>query len=863
MVSMSLLELSPILDAREMREAVVPLRKFAKHSSHLVNSLLKGLEFNVNERPHGRRLALLSRVLPRRSGAEAWWTVVQDTTVAALREKVWSPTDLKGIVYSIRQNGAYNDEFLLAVAAYVEMSLPGAPADHLPALVSMITAFPESMGNAKLLNLAGDCCVPCMGTLTSGAIGHICGQFNRVLFSHRRFAVAVQEEASRCAENGDLFTAVQLFCFVTRHDAELINVDALVWLAERITGEDLDVPAIGAVSSALGQLPMKVRWTIRQELADLIVFVATQVLDLLTVPVERGGLKGERDTEVVQLFVSRFLQLSEVLMSTTGSGSSSEVQLPQELTTALNACAEFIEPMKESLLSSESSPFGLMIRLIETPTQQAREVGISMLREASHQHMFFPAVQTFRFLLLMGDHELKERTSLLYLRNQFAKTAANIPSVQLSVALKCLCRCLDRTAAVPLEPDNASWSAEQLVTAELEKEDQNAFFRFCTETARKYLSDGVPLRCILSIVEGLYSLGCRDVVFYEEVAHYIDLKRSTVDATGQSTDAASVVSIAFGPVILGRYPGVDSFLEEVQKAGVAGESALRPTDWMNLHDPANNIAPLTLEQQETWNLIEKMVQTRADDTVTLVKLAEEYLRLIKNARPDDHKYFFGVFEEKVLKEDKLLKACLDTIVEANIIHYFAPQTIGSVLQSLAAIRFKYVASVKRFLGSVTEEQWGGMEAAPLVQILSGMAKLSLRTPLLLKRVERRLTDFCCLLRPIDTAEAVRCLQALGCCNAALIAQLMQHAAASAYRFDEVSMGLLFSTPSIHRLVSTPEIAQPLLLQASAKIHSVVKREQIARWVRRSSLPRDLIEAATARLQVSDGLSKTEEPLRLA
>jgi len=197
-----------------------------------------------------------------------WWSVVRDTTAAALKERVWSPADVKGIFHSIRQNGGYNDEFLLAATSYVEVSLPGAPADHLPALVSMITAFPETMHNTKLLNLAAHCCLPCMATLTPGAIGHVCGQFNRASFSHNHFVVAAQEEASRCAENGDLFTAVQLFCFITRHDVEFVSVDALVWLAERITGEDLDVPAVGAVCCALTQLPVKIRASIRQHSSE-------------------------------------------------------------------------------------------------------------------------------------------------------------------------------------------------------------------------------------------------------------------------------------------------------------------------------------------------------------------------------------------------------------------------------------------------------------------------------------------------------------------------------------------------------------------------------------------------------------------
>ncbi|KPA81172.1 putative mitochondrial mitochondrial RNA binding complex 1 subunit [Leptomonas pyrrhocoris] len=864
----SLLALAPYLDAREIRETLPPLRKFARHNPALLHAALKETEVVPTVALHGRRLAMLARVVPttKTDASAELWAVITSTTVSALAAQAWSPADFNVIVAHLRRQRSYDAALVDAVVSYVAAVLPDASPTDLPALISIVASLPEVTTHpAKLLDAAAERCAAVAEVLTPGAIGHICGQFNRTLCVNANAVVVFQEEADRCAEKGDAFTAVQLFCFVARHKAEHISTDALIWLMERLASEELDVASVESLCAAVAHLPHAARVALRQELTDFVSHVSSQTKELLSqVPVEQGGLRGSTDTEAVQVFVSHFLELSTALNDT-------EFQWPTEFREAADACADAVEPLQESLLSAESSPFGLMMRLLEGPTNKCKQLGSAMLREASSQCMSFPALQVFRFLLVMGDQKIHDPATMRYLRDQFAKTAADIPPVQLSTALRCLNVVTEREGGGKAKADDSSSvasssapaagtsapsaTANGVVAGESEEEDDYEeerlaeFLRFCVEKARKHLSEGAPLRCVMSTVENLYHLGCRDAGYFDDVAAYIEVKRDAVTAEAESADAAAVVCLAFGAALLEQFPEVHEFLLDVVGRGVKGEAALSPTQWMKLHDPSSTLSPLTPQQQESWDIVEEMVRTRADDTAALRKLAERYLELLPQTRPDDHKYFFGVFEEKVLKEDKLLKQCLDAIVDSGKLCRLSAPTIAGMLQSLASVRFTYFASVKRFLSSITTEQWMSMEAAPLVQILCGMEKLSLRTPAVLRQIGARLSELCRFLTPLDTAMAIRAFQSLGLNDPPLLTKLVAHAAASAKRFDEASMTVLFSTPSIHRLMAAPAIAQPLLLQASVKIHSPHRREKISSWVRKSSLPRDLIESTTTRLQL--------------
>ncbi|KAG5494367.1 hypothetical protein GH5_02382 [Leishmania sp. Ghana 2012 LV757] len=868
----ALLDLALYMDACETRECLVPLKKFARHDPEILQAVMDSADVSPEAADSGRRFAIVSRIIPTSKSAvvTTLWSRVVSITTRALQDSLWTPSDLRVIISHIHRFSAYDSAFVECAARYAGTAIPCASADDLPALVSIVTSLPELAAHpTRPLDAAGERAAVLAESLTPGAVGHICGQLNRNLCTNTNAVIAFQEEVGRCAEKGDTFTAVQLLCFVARHKPALISSEAVVWLLERITGEELDVRSIENLSSAVVHLPFAVRTALRQELMEFVAFLSLQARELLQqVPAAQGGLSGCDEADAIRHFVSHVLELTVMLRAYP------DLQWPPEFLAAADACAASVEPLQEALLSSESSPVGLMMRLLEAPTDGCKQVGLAMLREAANQCQSFPALQTFRFLLLMGDHGLRDVSTSRYLRDQFAKTAADVPPVQLSVALRCLVVATAVGSPEVAAGQGTRSAGEPRATAEcaagaadvddgIERERLDAFLQFCVEVSRKHLSQGAPIRCVLATTECLHRLGCHDTAFFSDVAAYISSKRAAACAEKESADTAAALCVALGEDLLGEYPAAHEFLLDVAQRGVKGESAMPPTQWMNLHDPSNTLTPLTEQQQEGWDIVEEMVRTRSDDVDALVRLAEKYVKLLPFARPDDHKYFFGVCEEKVLKQDKLLKKCLDAIVDSDVMSRLSAQTIASILHSLAAIRFEYFASVKRFMSSISDEQWLSMDAAPLVQILTGMDKLSLRTPAVLRRIGGRLAEICRFLTPLDTAQALHALQALGHNDAVLLAKLTAHAAALARRFDETSMGVLFSTPSIHRLMSTPEVARPLLLQASAKIQSPHRREKISAWVRRSGLPRDLIDESTRRLQVTSGDARpSEERLRL-
>lgn len=850
----ALVELAGVIPHRDQRLVATPLKKYARKHPAMLLSILRDSPPRPDVAEDGKRLALFLSCLSAQQFAVPLWRSIHTLLLAALRAEVWKLEDVTTIVFRLSADGWEEEDMATAeaVRVFVGTHLASANEEALVSLVSMAARLPEPQRTAAL-NVGCAHAVTLVSSLVPNVCGHLCGVLNRVEYNHSALAAVLQEEAHRIAQGGDVFTAVQVLAFICRHDLDFISGEALQWLIERLMGEPLDVESVIVLCRAANAVQGKQRGTLEQEMHDLLVLLASQVKDLFALPVDEGGLCGEASIAAVQMIVSSFLRLG------TRYTQAGHPSLPEGLLDAVDVCAAAVSVRAEEIVADGSAQLSLVPTLLNAPSNTAKGCGLTLLRECATQHVSFPALQTFRFLLLLGDHALYDRVVFRHLRDQFAKTAAEIPIVQLCTALRCLARGLGSATGA-----EAASEASKSVTVEeeLDREDAAAFFRFCAETVRNALPAGVPVRCVLSLVENLYRLGCRDEAFFEELAVYLDVRKHNAGPHGISSETAEVVCLALGEDLLDAYPYVHSFLLEAQEKGTKGERHLTPSAWMILHDPANAIAPLTEQQMESRALIERMVHTRADDRDQLLALAREYMALLPGARPDDHKYFFGVFEEKVLKEDVILKECLDSLLESGIVAMLSGVTIGAILQSLAALRFSFVNSAKRLVLGVTEEQWASMEAAPLVQVLSGMAKLSLRCPSVLSHIGKRLTFLSRFLTPYDTAEAVYSLQALGYADEAVLGTLIQHAAKSARRFDEVSLSILFKAPSVHRLLRQPEIAAPLLEQAAVRISSPPQRHRIAMNLKRSALPRDFLAPVTARLIGPQHGAVTVKPLQL-
>nr|CCC46600.1 conserved hypothetical protein [Trypanosoma vivax Y486] len=832
--------------AEQRRASQRSLSAFCHNDPSTVVSVLEAVPIDPTVPTHGRRIAVLLQCLPKHGCDDVIWEQTMQISLAGLQAQKWDLHDYRVALAHAGRWGRHPPALALAVEELVNARVRAASQGELPVLFLILTSLPE-LNHSPCLQLAAERAAALSEVLTPAAIGQVCACANKICFKHKPLAIALQEEAIRFAEESDLFSAVQLFSFICQQELDAICPDAVKCLAERVVeGKELDQETVEVLCRALKAIPRQLRPELLREICEMMSFLSLEVKELLTLPVAEGGLKGETSVDHIQAFVSRVLTLDSLLPEGH--------ERPSEFLVAVKACVAYITEKLEDIVADENPPFSIIPNLLNVNTKETHECGLAIIREAAEQGVHFPTLQAFRFLLALGDHNMKDKRVYKHLRNEFAKTASGIPMIQLCAALKCFVRGLVQTAETQ--------SLDELVDQELEKEDMDNFLRFCVENLQRGFADGMELKCVLAAVESLSQLGYADPTLFEQAARYIDSKCANASPSANSSETADAVRLALGEGILDRYPRVHAFLLQVEKDGLKGEASLPPSEWMNKNDPANFITPLTEAQQEGWNIINRMLETRAADTEAQVKLAHEYVAILRSTRVDDLKYFFGVFEEKVLKQDKILKQCLDYLVETNMAVKLSATSIGAMLNSLAAVRFTYHRSVKQFVLAISGEQWSEMDASPLVQIVSAMAKLSLRLPQVMAHVGDRLVHVHTFLSPLDTATLINALQSIGYGNEEVMAMLMRHASASSQRWDEVSLTLLFGSSSVHRLLRHAEVAAPLLEQAAKKASSTHLRQRIAVSLKRSALPRELIQSSSLLLVGASGGKEAAKPLQL-
>jgi len=490
--------------------------------------------------------------------------------------------------------------------------------------------------------------------------------------------------------------------------------------------------------------------------------------------------------------------------------------LPCEVHLAFHKIADFIEKHVEAIVDDDSPPFGLIPNMFTAGTDRTRRCALAIISEAAAQSIYFPTVQTYRFLLELADHNLFERKALHHLRRQFAISADGIPMVQLVTALKCFVRGKQSLMA---QVSSGELDVEEEVEIEEEVEHLQDFLQFCDETIAKQLSaGGLDVRCTLASIENLYLLEYRDKSFMDTMITYLNTKVDHASPEIHSRTSALVVQEALEHLLEG-YPKVAAFLAEVAEKGEEEAIDIKPSDWMNKNDPSNFITPLTEEQEQGWDVLHRMNDTRSADTEALGLLAEEYMGMIQHQRADDLKYFFGMFAEKVYKNDKVLKRAMEHLLQTGTITKLAGHTISAMLLSMSQIRFTYYQTLKKFLLGISEEQWAQLDAATIATIVQSMGKLSLRLPAVLVHLGERLVVVYKLLQPVDLAVILAGLQALGYNDEAVLSLLMQHAANNAKRFDDVALAVFWSAPHVHRLLTDAETSVPLLTQTSANAHS--------------------------------------------
>lgn len=856
--SRGIIALSPLFDLHGLKKLIVPLKRFGRRDPLLFLSAVNVSNLDGSSWSDGRILGTVVRALPPSYKDEVFWKSVIEVVHKGLLQKVWNISDCHWMVKAINNHGGFDDAAVVdALSSYIKHHIEQGPPDEVHFQFMVLNSVPALRKSDLLLQACNKAIS--LENLSVSSIGLICYYLNRLLYVHHNLVIAIQEDADRIAESGDLFTAVNVFYFISRHESQHINIESLQWLSESLLTAAMDCETVITVCNALSALPKPIRRQMGQEIVELIVYLSGQVIELLDLPVSEGGISGEQLMDSLQTFLTKFFRLSKILLAPITSDGSVEdsvvPQLPDEYYAGCEKCAILVQKNIENLVCNENPPFSLLPHLLDSPSSAVQECGVALLREMAKQAYHIPSLQTFRFVLLLGDHKLADKTVFKYLRNQFAKTSNDIPIIQLCTALKCFAPGLAGLSG----SSTGELSIESQVEKALEEEQTQAFFRYVKETVVKSVGVGIDFRCIMAIVETLLKLGCDDDAFFDNMISYMHSKMKTVKPADQSSESSSFILKNLKEDLLLKYEGLKPFLQAIAAEGKKDEASLMPSEWMNLHDPGHALLPLTEEQQEGWKILDEMVVTRADNREALIALAKKYITMLPQLRPDDSKFFFGVFEEKVLKEDILLKDCLEQLTSTGIVTKLSATTIAAILHSLSVVRFIYSRTVKEFLNAISVEQWEIMEATPLVHLLAGLSKLSMRLPSLLDHIGRRINEVHRFMNPIDIAQCIHSLQALGFKDDAILMKLMEHAASSARSFDDGSLALLFSAPSLHRLLRKPELALPLLQRVAGTSLSLHSREKVVRCLTKAPLPRELISTATSDLLAPE---MRQETLRL-
>ncbi|CCD16819.1 unnamed protein product, partial [Trypanosoma congolense IL3000] len=476
----ALLDLSAYANRAVTKLIAKPLRRFCHKDPDTIATLLETVPIDAAEFSHGRRAAMLLRCIPNQSCDEVIWERVVRITLMGLQGHKWSLHDCSVAIAHAGRGGRHAPALAAAAEELVAAKVRTASQSELPVLLVILTSLPD-LSRSPCIQGAADRIVQLAEILSPAAIGQICACVNKISLRHTAMAIALQEEAIRFAEESDLFSAVQLFSFVCQQEKDAISPDAVKCLVERvIEGRDLDQTTVMALCRALRAIPRTLRPELLREITEMMEFLGVEAKGLLLLPVVEGGLKGDVPVEDVQLFISRFLALDCLLPE--------EHTRPDAYIAAVESCVECITERLEDIVSDENPPFSIIPHLLDINMEAARQCGLAIIREAAEQGIHFPTLQAFRFLLALGDHNMKDKRVYRHLRNEFAKTAAGIPMIQLCAALKCFVR--------GLVEEGETQSLDEQVEQELEREDMDAFLRFCVENLLRGFADGMEVKCV-------------------------------------------------------------------------------------------------------------------------------------------------------------------------------------------------------------------------------------------------------------------------------------------------------------------------------------------------------------------------------
>jgi hypothetical protein len=422
-----------------------------------------------------------------------------------------------------------------------------------------------------------------------------------------------------------------------------------------------------------------------------------------------------------------------------------------------------------------------------------------------------------------------------------------IPLVQLCTALTCLAGAANQ---FPARDDDER--------AELETFVRDVVAAFERQQS-KYRMD---LRCIMRAVRCLVALGLlRDAPttqrFYNIVARRLPgWVESAAPADYSKVDAAGCASLLkhVAPV---PDEAVLSFFDLATSDG-ADDSSVTPSAWMAENDPSSRILERSPEQQQVDALLAQMRVVPVDDLSALNAIAAEYIKLLKHVHADEVRFIFELFAERVIKNDRVLRDCVDHLLTSGSVQKLSPFSVASMLQNAASIRFAYTPLIKRLLAAITDEQWSLIDPIELEMTLVGLQRLGIRVAAVMVTLGEKALHLAPTMTATQAASLVAAFQALGFHEEAVLSTLVQRASEGADVMSTGALAAMLGGPHAHRLPLPPSAAEPLLrrLTMLADEFAPHQRTRIVTTLKKTGLPQDLLLGATESLTRLEGLPVT-------
>lgn len=823
----------------------------SKRQMPAVNDALSKIKVDHTRAEHGHRVAMMCACLTRMRCDEIVWQGVTHHVVSGLNAGVWPTREVRSMLLATARWGVYPTSTLPpAVEKYVGSKASHADQLSLVDLAQSLSALTENHSSSvhhaivQRLALLADVATP-------GTLGGVCRGLLRARFKDGDTMSVVKGQLQRIVAGLDEAGALGVLGYWALHD---YSGTMPVTIPENATRREAQEAA--AINSQATQTQALLADLLRknvEELSDNVGSLTSLLRSLRALSTDQWlAVTDAADSalEAAAIFCQELLaaedaaQLgAEDLCALMPKFFQAVRDRPARLMPleaaplAMDAFARHAAGRAEDLMAHESAPFFLVTCLLgAADTHEAcREGAISLLLEAKEQDLALPTLQTFRFMLAFADSGSFDPRLTGYLRHSFGLTLQGIPLVQLVTALRCL---------VIAEKDCRS-----------EGDERVALDDFLTDVGilLKHGEHVFDVRLTLALGAALSEL----VLPASEPAGRLtdvvvcNLTSLCVNAAPQSYSSVAAQGCMKFLEATEVPDEVATFLKTTIEEGAKNEPDVKPSKWMRDNDPSSAILPRTPQEVKLDAVLKDIRGTRVSDAERIAKLGAEYTALLDDVHPDNVRFLFELFAERVIKQDAILRDAMKHLIKTGAVERLSGFSVASILGCSAQVRFAYYKQTKDMLNAITEEQWGNLDPIELELILSALSRLSIRIPRVLLALSERAIELAPQMQPRHIASVIAALQGVGVHDEAVYGPLLARVAEVAPEMAPTAVAVLLGGTNAYRLPLTETVAKPLvarLVEVSSDLPPHMKT-RIGTTLKKSTLPRELLEGASERLLI--------------